>query len=64
MLDIEQNLKNDSTGEYKKDVLDKLSKTTLEVRNELNKGLSPDEYTRLNYLLHALETSMKIVDQY
>ena len=64
MLDIEQKLKNDTTGAYKKDVLNKLSQTTMEVRTELNKGLSPDEYTRLNYMLHALETSMKIVDQY
>ncbi|HIO91495.1 MAG TPA: EscE/YscE/SsaE family type III secretion system needle protein co-chaperone [Leucothrix mucor] len=64
MLDIEQDLKNDATGEYKKSIVTKLRDTSAEVRNELGQGLVPDEYKKLSGLLMALESSIKIVEQY
>lgn len=64
MLDIERDLKEDTTGEYKKSVLVKLRNTSAEARNELNQGLVPDEYEKLSKLLQALEASIKIVEQY
>jgi len=64
MLDIEQDLKNDATGEYKRSIIAKLKDTSVEVRNELGKGLVPDEYKKLSNLLLALESSVKIVEQY
>ena len=64
MLDIEQDLKNDTTGEYKRSIITKLKDTSVEVRNELGQGLVPDEYKKLSNLLLALESSIKIVEQY
>ena len=64
MLDIEQDLKNDTTGEYKRNIVTKLKSTSIEVRNELGQGLVPDEYKKLSNLLLALESSIKIVEQY
>ena len=64
MLDIERDLQEDTTGEYKKDVLLKLRNTSAEARNELSQGLVPDEYEKLSKLLQALEASIKIVEKY
>lgn len=64
MLDIERDLQEDTTGEYKKSVLLKLRNTSAEARTELGQGLVPDEYDKLNKLLQALEASIKIVEQY
>ncbi|MCK5895886.1 MAG: EscE/YscE/SsaE family type III secretion system needle protein co-chaperone [Cocleimonas sp.] len=64
MLDIERDLKNDTTGEYKTSVLIKLRETSAQVRNELGQGLVPDEYEKLSKLLQALDISIKIVEQY
>ncbi len=64
MLDIERDLQEDATGEYKKSVLLKLRNTSAEARNELNQGLVPDEYEKISKLLQALEASIKIVEQY
>ncbi len=64
MLDIEQDLKNDTTGEYKRSIISKLKDTSTDVRHELGQGLVPDEYKKLSNLLLALESSIKIVEQY
>jgi hypothetical protein len=64
MLDIERDLQNDTTGEYKMSVLIKLRETSAQVRNELGQGLVPDEYEKLSKLLQALDVSIKIVEQY
>ncbi|MCK5813179.1 MAG: EscE/YscE/SsaE family type III secretion system needle protein co-chaperone [Cocleimonas sp.] len=64
MLDIERDLQEDTTGDYKKSVLLTLRNTSAEARNELSQGLVPDEYEKLNKLLQALETSIKIIEQY
>ena len=64
MLDIERDLQEDTTGEYKKSVLLKLRTVSAEARHELNQGLVPDEYEKLSKLLQSLEASIKIVEQY
>lgn len=64
MLDIENNLKNDSTGAYKREVLEKFNTLGMEVRTELNKGLSPEEYDKLSELLQAVEASISVVEAY
>lgn len=64
MLEIENNLKNDATGAYKRELLEKFSALGTEVRGELNKGLAPDEYVRLNQLLQAVEASITVVEAY
>lgn len=64
MLEIESNLKNDATGAYKQELLEKFTTLGTEVRTELNKGLAPDEYDRLSQLLKAVEASISVVEAY
>lgn len=64
MLDIEVNLKNDTTGEYKRELIQKFTDTEIDVRSEINKGVSPDDYTRLGKLLEALELGIKVIEKY
>lgn len=63
VLQVEQNLKNDVSGIYKNELLDKFSQVASEVRVELNQGVEPDEYERLNRFLKALEASSEVVEQ-
>jgi len=64
MLDIESNLKDDSTGTYKNELLGTFNTFEMEVRSELNKGLAPDEYENLNRLLQAVEASISVIEKY
>lgn len=64
MLQIEQNLRNDVSGMLKNELLDQFNQAASQVRFELNQGVSPDEYNRLNGFLHALEASCEVVDQF
>lgn len=63
MLQIEQNLKNDASGIYKAELLERLSQEASTVRFELNQGVDPVEYEKLNRLLQALEASAEVVEQ-
>lgn len=63
VLQVEQNLKNDVSGIYKNELLEKFSQVASEVRVELNQGVEPDEYERLNRFLKALEASSEVVEQ-
>jgi hypothetical protein len=64
MLQIERNLRNDVSGIYKNELLDKFNQAASQVRFELNQGVSPDEYDKLNGFLQALEASCEVVDQF
>lgn len=64
MLEIEEKLKNDPSGSYKKEILEKFNSFSFEVRQEINKGLSPEEYKKMNGLLQAVEASVSVVEQY
>ena len=63
VLQLEQNLKNDVAGIYKNEILEKFTQASSEVRVELNQGVEPDQYDKLNRLLKALEASTEIVEQ-
>ena len=63
MLQLEQSLRNDVSGMYKTELLDKFNQTASQVRFELNQGVSPDEYNKLNSFLQALEASCEVVEQ-
>lgn len=62
-LDIEVDLKQGGEA-YKTEVLDHLSQTANEVRLELNRGVDPDEYERLNTLLTATNMAMTVIQEY
>lgn len=63
VLQLEQNLKNDVAGIYKNEILEQFSQASSEVRVELNQGVEPGEYEKLNRLLKALEASTEVVEQ-
>lgn len=63
VLQLEQNLKNDVSGIFKNDILDKISQAASEVRFELNQGVEPEQYDKLNLFLKALEVSTEVVEQ-
>lgn len=64
MLQIEQNLKNDESGMYKNELLDKFNQAASQIRVELNQGVSPGEYDKLNTFLLALEAGCEVVEQF
>ena len=64
MLQIEQNLRNDVSGMYKNELLDKFNQAASEVRSELNQGVSPDESDKLNRFLQALDASCEVVEEF
>ena len=63
MLQIEQNLRNDVSGLYKNDLLNKFAQLSSEIRYELNQGVEPEEYDRLSKFLLALDASSEVVEQ-
>lgn len=63
VLQLEQNLKNDVSGIYKNEILGQFSQAASEVRVELNQGVEPAQYEKLNRLLKALEASTEVVEQ-
>lgn len=66
MLQMNNNLQNNNPqdeGEYKNQLLIKLNETVTEVRAELDKGLQPDEYSKADKLLKAIEAAIYVVEQ-
>ncbi|CAA6824236.1 MAG: EscE/YscE/SsaE family type III secretion system needle protein co-chaperone [uncultured Thiotrichaceae bacterium] len=63
VLQLEQNLKNDVSGIYKNEILEKFSQTASEVRFELNQGVEPEQYDKLSRFLKAIEASTEVVEQ-
>lgn len=63
VLQLEQNLKNDVSGIYKNEILEKFSQAASEVRFELNQGVEPEEYDKLSHFLKAIEASTEVVEQ-
>lgn len=62
-LQIEENLKKDISGVYKNELLEKFNQAASQVRFELNQGVDPVEYNKLNKLLQAIEASSEVVEQ-
>ena len=64
MLEIEQHLKGDESGAYRKDVVGQFQTLADEARQEINKGLAPEEYDKVSSLLIALEAGIKVIEGY
>lgn len=63
VLDIEAALKNDPSGEYKRTLIGELLGQANGIKSELNKGVGPDDYKRLQALLQATETASEVVEK-
>lgn len=62
-LQIEESLKKDVSGVYKNELLEQFNQAASQVRFELNQGVDPVEYNKLNKLLQAIEASAEVVEQ-
>lgn len=60
---VEQKLKEDVSGIYKNELLDKFNQASSQVRVELNQGVDPEEYNKLNKLLQAIDASTEVIEQ-
>lgn len=63
MMEIEQAIKNDATGQYKNRIINQLHEASIDIRNEINRGVSPNEYERLSKFLQALTAGQETVEQ-
>ncbi|WP_020560399.1 EscE/YscE/SsaE family type III secretion system needle protein co-chaperone [Thiofilum flexile] len=62
-LQIEESLKNDVSGVYKNELLEKFHQASSQIRMEINQGVDPVEYNKLDKLLRAIEASSEVVEQ-
>lgn len=60
---VEQKLKDDVSGIYKNELLEKFNQASSQVRVELNQGVDPEEYNKLNKLLQAIDASTEVIEQ-
>ncbi|NJN46840.1 MAG: EscE/YscE/SsaE family type III secretion system needle protein co-chaperone [Candidatus Competibacteraceae bacterium] len=61
-LDIELALQNDASGAYQRQLVDEFRSNAQLIRRELNRGVSPTEYQRLDQLLKALDAASNAVE--
>lgn len=62
MLDMENQLLKDTSGEYKKGLLDQLETYQFEIKQQIDKGLSPEEFAVMNALNNAVTSAMKVIE--
>lgn len=61
-LDIEVALQNDPSGAYQRQLIGEFRNNAQLIRQELNRGVSPAEYQRLDRLLQALDAACSAVE--
>ena len=61
-IDLDVQLKEDRTGEFKKELLQQLEAQQAEIKNVLNKGCAPDDYTLYQELLAATATAKEVIE--
>ena len=62
ILEMEEQLKKDTDGTYRKQLLDQLSVSLGEIKNALDAGLAPDEFQAMNQLKDAVEDASTVVE--
>ena len=63
MTSLEEQLKNDVTGQYQQKLLDMLSHQGRDIDRTLNRGCKPAEYQKLVAEKRAIESAELIVKQ-
>jgi hypothetical protein len=61
-LDLENDLKNDVNGAYKKTLIDEFTQEAYRVKKTLQNGVKPDEYKQLNLLVNAFEAASVVIE--
>lgn len=62
-LNIEQTLKNDKNGEEKRRMIAEFRQQGESIRTQMDQGVSPDEYQRLESIEKGLSTAADVVEQ-
>ncbi|MEE4379289.1 MAG: EscE/YscE/SsaE family type III secretion system needle protein co-chaperone [Candidatus Competibacteraceae bacterium] len=62
-LDIELALQNDTNGVYQRQLVDEFRSNAQLIRQELNRGVNPTQYQRLDQLLKALDAASNAVEE-
>lgn len=62
-LNIEQSLQADASGDAKRKMVDEFRQYSHDVRAEMNKGVAPDEYKRLEAIEKGLTAAAQVVEQ-
>lgn len=62
-IELDVQLKADKDGELKTELLSKLEEEYRIVKNNLNKGCHPDDYSLYEGLLGAIETAKAVVTE-
>jgi len=63
MLDMEAKLMKDKGGSYRKEIMDRLSEYSAQVKKALDSGLSPAEFQDANRLKDAVDAASTVVDK-
>ncbi|MBF0103129.1 MAG: EscE/YscE/SsaE family type III secretion system needle protein co-chaperone [Desulfobacterales bacterium] len=62
LLDIEEKMIKDSAGVYKNELLAKLVTYAAEIKQEIDRGLPPQEFESMNKMMAAIEVSQNVVE--
>ena len=62
MLRIQNALNSDSEGHFKEVVIADLTQHLAEVKDQLNKGVTPNEYQQYTAFSQALQASIEMVE--
>ena len=63
LLDIEEKLSNDSSGQFQKEILEELHGYISVIKKELDKGLAPGEFAVIDKLREALNQAVVVVEK-
>ncbi len=62
-MDLEDRLKQDTGGEFRKELQDQFSRQISDIESHLKKGVVPDEYARLNTTKQGLQSASVILER-
>ena len=63
LLDMEASLREDSSGQYRKELIDRLTESSYQLKRSLDSGLPPDEFERVNRLREAVEAASMVIEK-
>lgn len=63
LLALEEHLRNDADGRYRRDLLDRLQAARAELRRQLDRGVSPEVYRQLSRIMEAYEAAYAVIEE-
>lgn len=63
LLDIEENLKKDRDGTYKKEIMDQFAAHLSQIKRAMDSGLPPEEFQKMEKLKNAVDAASDVVEK-